>query len=728
MDAADPLRRKVTRTYVIALSVIAVVMTAFVLFFQYAHATKEPLPALINIAGKQRMLSQRIALLQHNIVEAGLIQTITPLQTELRTLTEEFLANHAMLSGSRPFEGRLVKLSDSQHEHYFRGLLSLDNIVNNYAARALDMANQDPASLTLARLPSVAETRRLLERLDRAVVLYEERLSSQLHNQRWQEATMWLTLIVVMLLSVLVLFKPLETVILRQFSDLHTARRNAERERQNTLMAHRAKVDFLSKMSHEFRTPISAIIGALELIPNMRSKQESLIQQAEQASFRLLAMTNNLLDIIDVSSANQKPVEEQFDLIKLMEECFAPMSATCRQKSLDFTMRCESQLPQFVTGHPANIGKAIKNVLDNAVKFTEKGFVSVLITLKVEQGSFLLTIKITDTGIGIAESEQENIFKRFYQADAGETRRYAGAGVGLTLAQQHLEAIGGTISVSSQLGVGSEFMLTIPLHRSTAAPTPRVEQSDAVFAVVDDLEISRLYVGNIIEGEGFRADTFKSGSELLARHDDIAHYAGIIADFYMPGISGIELARTISAMFGKKTPPLILMSATPDIANIVANSEVSAWQVFIKPLDRSRFIDTLHQLALPDRDLTVRLYGKRILVVEDEPINAEIIHTMVTNLGYKPDLVFNGDDALTAVRETSYDAILLDINLPDISGLDVARIVREMGMTMPIIATTANAFESDKEKSYNAGIRYHLVKPITYQELKNTLRLALTVS
>ncbi|WP_414829705.1 response regulator [Alteromonas sp. H39] len=727
MDSSDRLRKTITRTYVTAFSVIALLMTVFFAYSQFNSASNAILPAVINKAGMQRMLSQRIALITHMLVNQQPPGQHDALRNELRERIAMFLENHAILTGAVVYQGEVLTLSPELKQHYYDGLTSLDNMVKQYAARATRISELPLAELSEAQLPSAAQTLRLLDRLDRAVFLYESMLNERLNRERWAEALVWLTMLLAMLGSVFFLFRPLENIVIKQFMAREDAQRAAERERANADMAHQVKADFLSKMSHEFRTPISAMIGALELIPNMRSKQHELIQQAEQACYRLLTMTNNLLDIIGVTSQMSSSEEMQFDLVKLMEECIAPVSALCRAKQLEFSMRCHSSLPHYVKGHPLEMNKAIKNVLDNAVKFTEKGFIGVGLEVEVLPGEFLLTISVTDTGIGIEESHHERIFERFYQCEVSPNRQYTGAGIGLTVALQQLQSIGGNITLSSQVGVGSEFTITVPLKPCKEKAIPVEAKTNATFAIVDDLEISRQYLSNLITSEGFKAECFKSGSELLARHEQMLGYTAIIADFYMPGISGVELARTVSAIFGEKTPPLIMMSATPEIANIIANSQISAWQVFLKPVDRARFIDTLKQLASPRYERNSIPSGRRILVVEDEPINAEIMNDMLHNLGYQPMVAKTGEEALVSLRSHTFDLMLLDINLPDMNGLDVAKVARESGLELPIVAATANAYESDKDASRQAGIRYHLVKPISYQELKNTLKLALSL-
>ncbi|GMM73339.1 hypothetical protein MTsDn5_32920 [Alteromonas gracilis] len=481
---------------------------------------------------------------------------------------------------------------------------------------------------------------------------------------------------------------------------------------------------FLQLISHEFRAPISAIISALELIPNMESKRSHLIQQAEQSSYRLLNLTNNLTEVL-ATKADDNLQLTKIDLISLLDECISPFSVQVKDKKIEFNMHCSHSVPQYVNTDPIAISKVITNILDNAVKFTTNGLIDVAITTQVKKREIFLVVVISDTGIGIDEVTQKRMFERFYRGEHANVRRYPGAGIGLSIANKCIAKLGGDIEVSSTVGVGSEFKISIPLNPVEIKPPAVETPSNAKFAVVDDLEISRLHLQAIITSEGFTARTFSSGANLLSLHDEILQFSGIIVDLYMPGMNGLELVRTLRAIYRERVPPIIVLSATPDIANIIATSELPVYQGFVKPIDRNRFVDALRHLTTNSKNAVPNEKKARILVVEDEPINAELVEYMLQCMGHEVTVSYTGDDAISRANETAFDCVLLDINLPDISGLEVAKILKEGRPDLPIIALTANAHRDDKEASLRSGIRYHLVKPITFQELKNTLRLAL---
>ncbi|GGW80059.1 response regulator [Alteromonas halophila] len=720
----DAARRHLKRAHINTLVCIGLATALLLAGVAWQARDDAYLPQLVNMAGKQRALARQIAFVTYQLKSAPRTNTAA-LQEELRQLATTFQHNHAVLTGKQPSDERATPLSNAIDDYYSSHLLSLDERSQRFALRAQQMGKLPVNALPDYPTPSAAEVEALYDRLDRAVVLFEQLIADKARDKNQWLLTGAILLILVYILCWSFLLRPARRhvgaaidALCRENLALH------QQELQNNSSAE-TRAHFLTTISHEFRGPISAIVGALELIPNMRARQDELIQQAEQACYRLLNLTNNLLDIMG-NTAAPSPTRESFDLIALLDECIAPWSAPSRAKQLEFSMQCETTMPTFVTGYPDAITRVIKNVMDNAIKFTSDGFINVLVSCHVVNKRYQLTVKITDSGIGIKDEDQKKIFDRFYRVDAPGYQQYAGAGVGLTVAKKYAEACGGEIHLASQQSIGSEFTLTFPLNRSThRASAPQVKPG-VCFAVVDDLEISRLHVSNIIQQQGFTADCFSSGSEFLANNDRIPGYAAIIADFYMPGINGLELASTVSAMFGKRTPPVIMMSATPDIANIMANSEIGAWQAFVKPLDQHRLSDTLQQLANRAFRPLTPIPDARILIVEDEPINADIIRHMVHCMGHNSVVVHNGEDALQRLNTEVFDAVLLDINLPDVNGVELALIAREKGVRIPIIAVTANAFASEKEQTRQAGIRYHLVKPVTYQELKNTLRLTLS--
>lgn len=724
MITSQSLRLRIFRTYALTLVVLALLTTASFFYSHYTYTQNALGPTVINIAGKQRMLSQRIALMNQMIRNSNSVNEQQYIKEQLKGVSLEFAESHEKLVGRKPINDELVKLPPTLKRLYFLEGEALDTQVKRYASNALMLAESNKDTPLAPYAISLHQASHILDRLDKAVALFESYYSAQLDHQQQSRLVAWLLSLALMIGSIIVLFKPLEKLVVEQFKQAKQAKAEARLERAHATKADQLKVQFLHKMGHEFRSPVSAIIGTLELLPNMREKQDILIKRAERSCYRLLDLVSNLVDILGNDNTSHTSNKQSFNLYELIDEAYSPFASLCRDKNIDLIFTCTTALPENILSYPESIRFAFISVLDNAVKYTEKGSVSVT----VSADDNYLKITITDTGLGIPADQESTIFERFVQLENAINRRIPGTGVGLTLSREKLHQIGGEIHIASQLHIGSSFSLLIPFERAetTKPKTPIVKRLRV--AVVDDLEISRLHIASLIQYEGFHVELFRSGVALMAESDRLSSFDVIVADYYMPGLDGVELATSVNAMLGKKAPAFIIVSAAPEMANMVAQSSLDIAHVFIKPIDKPRFIDALHQLAT-NRDFNnFSTADKHVLIVEDEPMNAEIVNNMVENLGYRCTLTRDGESALDAFKREAFDVVLLDINLPDLNGLEVARRMRSKQPNVPLIAVTGNAYEADKAASRAAGVRYHLVKPVPYQELKNTLTLAIAAT
>lgn len=726
MVSAKQLRALISRTYIIAIGVIALLTTIFFAYNHYLLQSLDLQPTVINIAGKQRMLSQRIALLHTSIYYQPNEAKRRPLKNELKTLAMMLSTDHERLIGSKAFEGGSYnRLTNDLEAHYFGDRQPLDIQVKLFAERAIRIAESRPGT-PIPPPPTYAELKELLNMLDTSVQLFEQNLTSAIADNRHFSFVVYLLILTAMLLSVFKLFKPLENLVFKHFREATDARFDANRQRAQASAAAKAKAEFLTRMSHELRSPLAAIIGALELLPHSQDKQVDLISKAEHACYRLLHLSGNLIDSMSDSENHPTSPVDTFDLIMVIDDAVGPFAYQARQKALTLSITCQDTLPRFVCGPAEAISKALKNLLDNAIKYTEFGEIIVEVSVKPARRRLTLSITVTDTGPGIPEAEQDTIFKPFVQGQYAIDHRISGMGIGLSVARHQVTSHGGSLTVENQQIRGSRFVLTMPLKE--AAPLTTRPQSPpastAKFAVIDDMEISRLHLANIITSQGYEVDTFASGTELLTRQDNISQYQALILDFFMPGLSGAELSANLQTMYADAVPPIIFVSATPAIANLTRHSRLPVWQTFVKPIDQERFADAIRHLATDAKPLQSTRRAS-VLVVEDEPINRELMQDMLITMNYDIKVAANGEEALILCQRQQFDIILLDINLPDFSGIEVARRLRQQGCAATMIAVTGNAFETDKEATRAAHIRYHLVKPVSYQELQNTIRQAL---
>lgn len=690
----------------------AVLIIFFVLVFIIFEQHK-----LVSALEKQNRLELEIVTVEHRI--EGFRATsnedaLAPLQKSLSELYQKINDNFSLIIGSSytpsvltddDFRRKHVNLtSESAHGTVEDTLLLIYTLVNSSPEKASSLINSG-----FSLVPMI-----------NAMQLEESELVLELSATKSQ-----LILVAVFALITLIFHFALLHRTRNATNQKHDLTNYSTTQQETYEDDHTAQEkELLRLISHEFRAPISVIISALELIPNMESQRNKLIQQAEQSSYRLLSLTNNLTELLAVNIDDDLQLQ-RVDLISLLDECISPYSVQTKDKKVDLEMHCSHSVPNFVKSDPNAIAKVITNILDNAVKFTSSGLIDVSFTTLVNNKRIFFVAVIRDTGTGIDEETQQKMFDRFYKGNNTKSKRFPGAGIGLSVAKRALDMLGGTSNVKSSEGLGTEFEVFIPITPLEDDLTAVSVTSTAKFAIVDDLEISRLHIQSILTSQGYSSRTFSSGAELLNLHDDVLQFTAIIADLYMPGMTGLELIETLHAIYKNRMPPIIVLSATPDIANIVANNSANIYQSFVKPIDKYRFIDTLNSLAANRATAVVQAKKAHILVVEDEPINAEMVEYMLNGMGHSVVVCHSGDDAILHTNESTFDCVLLDINLPDIYGLEVAKIVKERHPNLPIIALTANSHRNDKEASLQAGIRYHLVKPITFQELKNTLKLTL---
>lgn len=723
MLTIDAIKGKIRRTYILAACAIALLMTMYFAWTQQYLMSTQIQPKIINIAGKQRMLSQRIAFLQTLLVQESEPLEKSKLKNELIARTSEFLRSHEVLVGRQSLSGQFTPLSADLEQLYFGSESNLDTKALNYGESAMQLASASADPTQKLTPVDINRASAMLAELDRAVQLFEYQLSGELRFNQMMLMAVWFITTVLSLLIILFLFRPLRNMVIEQFQVAQESRKDMLSEREHTTKIMSSNEELLASMSYEFRTPVSSIIGALELLPNSQGKQASLIRKAEHACYQLLILTNNLIDSLPLSSGGSESSSEDFDLIRLLDDAYSEFIYNCQQNNLNYQITNESSLPQLVNGYPNFIVKALKSVLDNAVKFTPHGSVSVYNRITISEGTRFLIIRVVDTGIGIRNTELDSIFERFTKAyDPSLT--FSGTGTGLYTARTLLGKAGGTISVTSALHTGSEFTLTIPLASPDNSDEKVAKPSSPVrFAVVDDQEITRIHLASMIEVQGCLVDTYKSGADLLANQEKLRTYSCIITDYYMPGINGVELINYLQAMLGTNMPPVMIISASPQVANLVGNSGITAWQMFVKPIDKNRFEDAVKYIAEGHIAKPTAERNLSILVVEDETINAEILYEMLDNMGHDVSLAADGESALLKASESFFDVILLDLQLPDISGFEVAELLRERGCQSHIVSVTASAYPSDRQKALDAGIRYHLVKPVSYQELKSTLKL-----
>ncbi len=513
--------------------------------------------------------------------------------------------------------------------------------------------------------------------------------------------------------------------------------------------ATRAKSDFLANMSHEIRTPMNAIIGMshLTLKTGLTDKQYGYLSKIQTAAHSLLGIINDILDFSKIEAGKLDMESVDFDLDEVLDNLANLINVKVQEKDdLELLFSTSQDVPRSLVGDPLRVGQVLVNLANNAVKFTDSGEIVVSTeVLEQDEESVRLKFSVSDTGIGMTSEQVSKLFTAFTQADTSTTRKYGGTGLGLTISKRLVEMMGGEINVESEPGVGSTFSFTAGFGRQqekkAKSYTPATDLRGTRALVVDDNPTSRRILQEILESFSFEVTLAASGEEGLAeveRASKDAPFELVIMDWKMPGMDGIETSERIKEYFHlSKVPAIVLVTAYGREEVMQKAEKVGLDGFLIKPVSPSVLFDTIAQAMsgeIPERDRgaqqklsaadTAReLSGLRVLLVEDNEINQQVAQEILEGAGLTVSLANNGREAVNAVKEGVFDAVLMDVQMPVMDGYEATREIRNdpRFKHLPIIAMTAHAMAGDREKSIEAGMNDHVSKPIDPEALFESL-------
>ncbi|MBL8346140.1 MAG: response regulator [Rubrivivax sp.] len=546
-------------------------------------------------------------------------------------------------------------------------------------------------------------------------------------------------------------------VLATDVTELNAARREAERLNRALAQANveleqraaqaesatRAKSAFLANMSHEIRTPMNAIIGLTHLISRdtQDTVQGARLRKVDAAARHLLLVVNDILDLSKIESGKLTLEQTEFARDDLLKRALDMVSAAAAAKGLEIILDT-GHLPERLHGDPQHLAQALINLLMNAVKFTERGWVRLRAGVQATDGERLqLRFEVQDTGIGIAAEQQAQLFVAFEQADGSITRRFGGTGLGLALTGHLARLMGGEVGVQSRLGEGSTFWFTAWVRHAGEAQAQPTRLAGLRALVVDDLQASREALSLQLQMLGLQVEVAAGGSEALRRAEAAAAggrpYDVVLIDRSMPGLDGPQTLTELRRRLGRGRPASVLVAGNDAEVPDTEEGGADLDAILVQPITPSTLNDTLqrvlHRSATPElrappngrdaaAELRRRADGRCVLLAEDNVVNQEVASDLLRSAGLVVDVAADGAEAVKMATPGAHHLVLMDMQMPVMDGLAATRAIRaRLGPALPIIAMTANAFGEDRQACLDAGMNDHVSKPVDPDHLFATL-------